>query len=317
MQGTAPADTKTAYSLAAMGSAGREYSMENPDIILFPSSFFSVNRVDEDLQKEYEAARATGLFDILLFGYENWYQEGKLVLTETPDNMRTAILRGWMMKPEQYERFYQALLEHQIRLVTNPEAYRLMHIFPNIYQQFKGDTARMLLYPLREQIPLEEVKKTFRRFMVKDYVKSVKGMAFPRYFDETITQEAFDRWMETFYQYRGSLLTGGICIKEYLDLKFYGDRPNEYRVFYADRKILSICRNSGQGNYTAEPPIKLLEKYKNLPSPYYTVDYAELVDGTWKVMEAGDGSVSGLSEGQDAEHYFRALYYAFQKDSQG
>ena len=184
--------------------------MENPDIILFPSSFFSVNRVDEDLQKEYEAARAAGLFDILLFGYEKWYQEGELVLTETPDNMRTAILRGWMMKPEQYERFYQALLEHQIRLVTNPEAYRLMHIFPNIYQQFEGDTARMLLYPLREQIPLAEVKKTFRRFMVKDYVKSVKGTAFPRYFDETITQEAFDRWMETFYQYRGSLLTGGI-----------------------------------------------------------------------------------------------------------
>ena len=33
------------------------------DLILFPSSFFSITKVDEDLQKEYDAASATGLFD--------------------------------------------------------------------------------------------------------------------------------------------------------------------------------------------------------------------------------------------------------------
>ena len=54
----------------------------------------------------------------------------------------------------------------------------------------------------------------------------------------------------------------------------------------------------------------LMKKYKNLPSCYYTVDYAELADGSWKVIEAGDGSVSGLSENQNAEQYFRALYHA-------
>ena len=58
--------------------------------------------------------------------------------------------------------------------------------------------------------------------MVKDYVKSVKGTSFPRYFDHTIDQDAFNQWMEVFYQYRGDLLTGGICIKEYLDLKNMG-----------------------------------------------------------------------------------------------
>ena len=67
---------------------------------------------------------------------------------------------------------------------------------------------------------------------------------------------------------------------------------------------------SGQHGYTPEPPKELIEKYRNLPSCYYTVDYAELADGSWKVMEAGDGSVSGLSENQNAEHYFRVLYHA-------
>lgn len=34
--------------------------------ILFPSSYFKVNKVDEDLQKEYDAVKNTGLYDICL-----------------------------------------------------------------------------------------------------------------------------------------------------------------------------------------------------------------------------------------------------------
>ena len=116
--------------------------------------------------------------------------------------------------------------------------------------------------------------------------------------------------MEVFYKYRGSLLTGNICIKEYLDLKRYNGKTNEFRVFYADHKIISICRNSIQPDYTAKPPEELVKKYKNLGSPYYTVDYAELSDGSWKIIEAGDGGVSGLSPEQDVEAYYRALYWA-------
>lgn len=64
---------------------------------------------------------------------------------------------------------------------------------------------------------------------------------------------------------------------------------------------------------TPEPSKELLGRYKFLPSPFYTVDYAELVDGSWVIIEAGDGSVSGLSEGQDYEAFYRALYYGFLK----
>ena len=34
-------------------------------------------------------------------------------------------------------------------------------------------------------------------------------------------------------------------------------------------------------------------------------------DGTWKIIKAGDGEVSGLSDNQNYEHYFRALYQCF------
>ena len=100
-------------------------------------------------------------------------------------------------------------------------------------------------------------------------------------------------------------------MKEFLDLKRYGDKTNEYRVFYINHEIATICRNSGQGNYTPEPPRELIGKYAGLDSPYYTVDYAELEDGTWRIVETGDGQVSSLSEGQNYEHYFRALHQCF------
>lgn len=281
------------------------------DMVLFPSSFFRVTKVDEDLQKEYDAVCAVDLFEVALFSYDKWFNEGKLIVKDVPDIEHLAVYRGWMMKPEQYEQFYELLLEKKIRLVTEPEQYRRMHIFPNVYDLVKEDTAKMELYPLHERIDVEKLKKSFQKFMVKDYVKSVKGTEFPRFFDRSVTQEAFDHWMEVFYKYRGELLTDGICIKEFMDLKRYGDQTNEYRVFYINHEVATICRNSGQGNYTPEPPRELIEKYRSLDSPYYTVDYAELKDGSWKIVEAGDGEVSGLSEGQDHEQYFRTLYQCF------
>lgn len=279
------------------------------NLILFPSSFYSTLRVDEDLQSEYDAVISTGLFDVVFFEYHKWFDKEQLMLSKTPTTMQKAIMRGWMMKPAQYSSFYKQLLEQNIELITTPEEYEQMHIFPNIYSFFGEDTALMKVYPLHTKIDIIELRKYFTRFMVKDYVKSVKGTEFPKFFDVSVTQEEFDEWMKVFYKYRGNLLTGGICIKEFLDLKMYHNKPNEFRIFYANGEIVSLSRNSGQGNYTEEPDMELIEKYRGLPSKYYTVDMAELVDGTWKVIEAGDGSVSGLSEFQDAKQYFRALYY--------
>ncbi|MDE7203346.1 MAG: ATP-grasp domain-containing protein, partial [Lachnospiraceae bacterium] len=279
--------------------------------ILFPSSFFDVCKVDEDLQAEYDAVQNTGLYDVILFGYEKWFHQGKLVLTTEPAEAVNAVYRGWMMKPDLYETFYKQLKEHGICLVTEPDMYANMHVFPNVYKLVENDTAKMKVFPLHEEIDIEDVKKEFSRFMVKDYVKSVKGTEFPAYFDHVVDQSSFDQWMEVFYKYRGDLLTGGICIKEYLDLKKYGDRTNEFRVFYINHEIAAVSRNSSQLQVTADLPRELVEKYRNLPSVFYTVDFAELADGTWKIIEAGDGEVSGLSDGQDYEAFFRALYHCF------
>ena len=280
--------------------------------ILFPSSFFDIQKVDEDLQKEYDAAVECGLYDqILLFSYEDWFHHGRLILDHSPAEETHAVYRGWMMKPEQYRQFYDQLMARNIVLSTTVETYERFHIFPNIYPAIQEDTPQILLFPEGTSVDLAAVKKAFSRFMVKDYVKSVKGTEFPVFFDERITQEAFDRWMERFYHYRGSLFTGGICIKEFVELKKYGTRKNEFRVFYINGQIATISRNSGQPDFVPMPPMPLIEKYRDLDSCLYTVDFAELSSGKWIVIEAGDGSVSGLSDYQDYREFFRKLYYCF------
>ena len=290
------------------------------NLLLFPSDYFDSSIVDADMRKEYEAAVETGLFDVILFDYDAWFNNGRLRLNKPLDMMRRAIYRGWMMKPEQYESFYKALLQSNIRLVTKPEEYNALHMFPNVYEKLGEHTARIMTFPLHEKIDVELLKKSFKRFMVKDYVKSVKGTEFPVYFDETITQEEFNRLMKVFYKYRGELLTGGICIKEYLDLKRYNGKTNEYRMFYANGHRISCERNSGQMATAPElplvfewPPVCQLD-YPDLGSPFYTVDFAELADGSWKVIETGDGGVSGLSDGQDAGAFYRSLYWAFKSE---
>lgn len=144
------------------------------------------------------------------------------------------------MPSGQYKEFYNRLKDKNIHLINDPQEYENCHYFPNSYPLFEKDTAKILLFPLHQKIDIHEITDHFSKFMIKDYVKSVKGDLFPKYFDSSISQKEFDNWMKEFYKFRGNLISGGICIKEYLDLKKYDSGTNECRVFYLNHKILLI-----------------------------------------------------------------------------
>lgn len=77
---------------------------------------------------------------------------------------------------------------------------------------------------------------------------------------------------------------------------------------------ISISRNSLQDNITPMVPDNLVNKYSNLPSLFYTVDYAELEDESWMIIEAGDGGVSGPSPDQNLFSFYRNIKIAMDKD---
>jgi hypothetical protein len=138
-------------------------------------------------------------------------------------------------------------------------------------------------------------------------VKSVKETDFPRFFETPVEAVELDAKIAEFIEHRGSLFTGGIVLKEYVDLKRYGECTNEYRAFYLYHQLLSLCRNSKQPESCLSVPPYFLTKLSNLRSNYYTVDFAELADGSWIVIETGDGQVSGLSPRQWEFKYYDDL----------
>lgn len=275
--------------------------------ILLPCEFFEINHVDSCYQNEFDALVKSNQFEIYFYDYDTFVSEGILKLNKRPNEMTSTLLRGWMLNDKNYEKFYNKLLDRNIKLITTPQEYCNMHLFPNVYEYIKEDTPKTLVYPEGCDVDLSQIKSCFKKFLIKDYVKSEKGTDFPTFFDNSISDDEFNRWLKIFKEYRANLFTGGFCIKEFVDLKKYGNCTNEWRVFYMNKNIVSVSKNSLQPDYVNNVPNELIEKYKNLPSPFYTVDYAELEDGTWKILEAGDGQVSGLSPNQDAESFFRTI----------
>ena len=217
------------------------------------------------------------------------------------------LYRGWMMKPELYCEFEKQLKDLGYYLIVDSSSYKRLHEFVNVYSIIRNDTAPMMKFPLHTPMDVKFLQDIFGCFMVKDYVKSVKGSDFPVYFDSTITQSEFDGWMEKFYQYRGNLLTGGICIKKYLDLKKYDGHTNEYRVFYYFNEPMILMKNSNQTDACCKPPIELINKCKMLDSPFFTLDFAQLEDDSWIIIESGDGQVSGITDSSQTETFYRML----------
>lgn len=283
--------------------------------ILFPSSYINWECVDENFQTEFEAAMENNI-PILLFNQKKWDLEKQIeILGDTYDSQKDMILyRGWMMKPEDYLTFYDKLCYKNIKLLTSPKEYQMFHLFPNIYSFIKNDTPPILQFKTHSPINVSLIEKQFGAFIIKDSVKSAKNTKFPTYFTEDTKQEDFDYWMTEFYKIRGSLLTGNIVAKKYENLKKYGEKTNEFRVFYLQGMPISISRNSLQNKLTEEVPNWLIEKYSNLPSPFYTIDYAEKEDGSWIIIEAGDGGVSGTSPEQDLHSFYKAIKIILDKD---
>lgn len=278
--------------------------------LLFPSDYFDNKQVDKAFAEEYEAASKIPEFQIILYNYDMFVGEGKLRFFPAlePSTEKTVCLaRSWMLKPDQYKVLYQELALKGIELINNPEEYETTHVFINAYKYIAGHTPKSLFYGDAANIPAEEINKAFQRFMIKDYVKSAKGYDFPSSIDTPIDQDALDGLVEQFLSIRAHLYTGGIAVKEYVELKKYGGHTNEYRAFYMNGQLLSLSRNSSQPDDCPTVSEEYVNTFRTIPSHYYTIDFAELATGAFAVLETGDGQVSGLSPNQCILQYYDDL----------
>ncbi len=284
--------------------------------VLFPADYFEKAAPDGSMRIEYESACAEKRFDVGLFDLELLEERGELALNRPfLNDALPLVYRGWMMKPERYEAFFAVLRERGFHPLTSPGTYEEFHMFPLAYMRndvLKAHASRLVAFP-GHKVDAGIINRAFTEFMVKDYVKSVKGTRFPVSFRTPVSQERMDEIVKEFARLRGDLFTAGIVCKEYVDLARCGGTTNEWRAFYLNENLLSVCRNSNQPDNVVRPPDELVLACSNLGSPYYTVDFAECADGNWIVVETGDGQVSGLAAAQDPVIYYQVLADALER----
>ncbi|MCX7746918.1 MAG: ATP-grasp domain-containing protein [Clostridia bacterium] len=276
-------------------------------LVLFPADFNDIQVVDYCYKDEYETVLGFPEFMPILFDFDALIKGDEIKLYPNVTHRANCIYRGWMLDCIPYEKLYNNLLERNIRLINSPDEYKLCHMFPKVYSFIEKYTPKSIWFEKEQDIDVHEVKANFDKFIIKDYVKSVKGTGFPKFFLNTISDSKLLRYIDEFIKLRSTLYTGGIVFKEYVDLKLYNGYSNEYRVFYFKSHIISVSRNSNQAASCPVVDHSFAKKFKGLKSNFYTIDFAELSNGRWIVIETGDGQVSGLSPDQYIFKFYEEL----------
>jgi len=285
--------------------------------ILYPSDYFDIKSVDADYELEYNVACNMPEFDIILYNYDEFVSGGAFKLYPNDLDGGLCIYRGWMLKPDKYEELYTKLKGIGITLINDVNEYTACHLFPNSYKEIQDFTPKTKWYADYNQIDWNIINSQFNRFMIKDYVKSVKGTNFPSYFETPVDAETMNKYIDEFIHSRGSLYTNGIVIKEYVNFKKYKKTTNEYRAFYLVGKLVTVSKNSNQPENCPFIPIEFVKKFNGLKSNFYTVDFAELDDGSWIIIETGDGQVSGLSPNQYVFKFYDEIRAIIQQQKCG
>lgn len=285
-------------------------------LILFPSEPMSPKSVDADFKEEHQAAEKAG-FETALYSHEALekgnHSEALRQLSMRSSSQRT-LLRGWMLPGELYASFYENLGQRNYQLETNPKAYEEAHYLPLAWPHIQGHTARSAW--TRSDSP-DEAWQLYQSFkskpaIIKDWVKSAKSRWHEAcYIPANTAEQGFHEITKNFRNERGRLFNRGTVLREFLPLRRTGEdlrgQPivDETRLFFWQHQLLVRPRPRSPGPLDQE---KLwLQVVSRFASPFLSMDIAQLEDGTWRIIEVGDGGVSGLPSGLDPQDFYENL----------
>lgn len=289
--------------------------------ILFPSEPFSPKEVDSQFKAEYEAAKLVG-FTPFLFDHDEFVSSEKFThnLSIVEGNAEEIILRGWMLKESQYQKLWSELFARGYILTNDVKQYIQCHHFPEAYNFIQDYTSKAWwTHPIEpnEAIESKIEWKAVRDYLegdliIKDYVKSEKGDPELFILGKALTYEEFSDRIKRFIEARGKLFNKGLVFKKVEQLKKYDGQTNEWRLFFFNKKMVTFGINSEKFDELAKPSIDEILKFNKLgvtiPSNFFTMDIAEREDGSWMILELGDGQVSGLAAQEEPIKFYNKLH---------
>lgn len=286
--------------------------------ILFPNHPLKARLPDPDYEAEFNAARKAG-FECELYSLEDLRAGDATLATRlcpSASAAEEAILhRGWMMSDLLYCALYDALVEKGYRPVVSPRQYAQAHYLPNAYALIQGQTPESVWVEGKDVAGAWDKYKQLGQpaVIVKDFVKSAKHRWNEACFIPAGTgQQRFEEILAAFLAARGKLFEKGIVLRRYHQFVKLADdirgQPvhEEYRLFMWQGSLLAATpaiRGNGPFDRLADWE-SIARKFEN---PFISMDIVRQEDGSWLIVEVGDGGVSGLPSSIETGLFYKAL----------
>ena len=296
--------------------------------IIFCADYWNALAPDPAYEIEVAAAQELGIvYSLINFEALVEQQNGQRAVrkVEPANGQETAIYRGWMLKPPVYERLYQALSEKGLTLINPPAAYKHCHYLPESYPIIVEHTPLSTWLKSGTDVSMDEIMAALRPFgeraiMVKDFVKSRKHEWLEAcYIPSAADRSAVERVVKRFLELQGEELNEGLVFREFVAFepltthsKSGMPLTREYRLFILNGEIILTIPYWEEGNYVKQGDDRLPLPWMNeiartVQSSFFTMDIARRVDGSWSIVELGDGQVAGLPARADATKFYQAL----------
>lgn len=294
-------------------------------VIIFPSEPFEPRQVDDAFSGEYEAAQAAG-FSVGLVDHGLVAQGEAEAAVSRLRVEGPAAYRGWMYTVPQYASFHAALTARGVQLVNSPGAYGFCHLLPNNYAVLKGDTPRSVWCEVGGEPDFVAIRDCAAELgaapaMLKDFVKSQKHYWNEACFIPDASDGArVEAVVRRFLELQGGELNGGLVFRSFEALKVVGEHPQsrmplaaEFRSFWLRGQLVLAHKYwGGLTSFDVELPLTWMKQLVDkIDSEFFTMDVAMREDGTWVVIELGDGQVAGLPSPELAQQFYRTLCGTF------
>ncbi|MEU5408688.1 ATP-grasp domain-containing protein [Nocardia asteroides] len=280
-----------------------------PATLLFCSDPLNPRRVDDHFVAQGEAVRAVGGTVALLDHDALMAGDPAAAVRRVPRAAGAMWYRGWMIPVDRYRDLAQALSARDCVLAVSPECYAKAHELPGWYEAFAELTPRSRWMETKPgEVLGESVVAGLAGSLgvgagiVKDYVKSRKDeWDTACYVPDLRDVGALRHIVARFVELQGEYLAGGVVLREFEDFSdAAGGRAAEARVWWLDGEPVLVGPHPDEPAVCPEPDLSLVAPAVSaLGCRFVTTDVARRADGSWRVIEVGDGQVSDLPVGVD------------------
>ncbi|MYT76105.1 hypothetical protein YW3DRAFT_05591 [Streptomyces sp. MnatMP-M77] len=280
---------------------------------LFCSDPLRPARPDPQFAGEVEAARAAGGRIALLDHDALLAGDPAGAVARVARDSGPYWYRGWMIPSARYAELEAALGTRGCTLLTDAAGYRRAHELPGWYEEFAALTPRSVWCPVAPGAPPPTADELARLAaplgpgpgIVKDFVKSRKHEWHEAcYVPDLVDRERLASVVGRFMELQGSFLAGGLVVRSFEPFVAGG----EARVWWVDGEaVLVTAHPDTPGPVSVPGAAPWREAVGRLGLRWVTTDLALREDAVWRVVEVGDGQVSGLPAGAEAEVLFAAL----------